>query len=80
MKYIISTTGSEIEFKLNAERLLTIERVIPMEVTDEEYIILEKRLGSQIQLVDDAATPSKVVGTPEGIDEEEEEDEDEESI
>lgn len=84
MKYIISTTGSNIEFKLNAERLLVIESVIPLEVTDQEFVILQDRLGSQIKLVEIVSdttgtsnTNSSDVSSSNDIEEEEDEDEEE---
>lgn len=90
-KYIISTTGSNIEFRLNAERLLIIESVIPIEVTEEEFVILQKRLGAQIRLVDTNSTSnisasskvdlSNIKNTGSTLEEEEEiEEEEEEDI
>lgn len=63
MKYVISTTGSEIKFNLTAARKLVIETKIPIEVTDEEFIILDKRLGAQIKSISMTST-AKATGTP----------------
>lgn len=60
MKYITSTIGKKIEFKLTGSKNLVIDPIVPTEVQDEEYISLEKRLGSQIKL-NDVSTTSGVV-------------------
>ena len=52
MKKIISTLGTEILFNLSSSRKLTISPTEPIEVTDEEFKILDSRLGGQIKTVD----------------------------
>ena len=51
MKYIKSSTGSNIVFKLSGKKTVTIEPTIPLEVSDEEFKILNTRLGTQLSLV-----------------------------
>lgn len=68
MKYIISKTGEPINFNLTSSRKLIIDTVSPIQVTDEEFIVLNNRLGHQISEV---IVPgfSEPVLTPEVIEE-----------
>ena len=49
MKYIISTNGKEIKFNLSGTRKLNIHPHLAIEVSDQEFETLNKRLGSQIK-------------------------------
>lgn len=51
MKYIISKTEEPIKFNLTSSRSVVIDTVVPIQVTDEEFIVLEGRLGAQIESV-----------------------------
>ena len=75
MKYIISRTEEPIKFNLTSSRSVVIDTIVPIQVTDEEYIVLESRLGSQISSVvipgfsEPVATPvaeTPIEETPEG--------------
>lgn len=53
MHKIISTTGASIEFTLTSDKSFVIDPVNPIEVSDEELLSLQERLGSQISEVSD---------------------------
>lgn len=59
MKYIISTTGQKILFTLNKDRKFVIDPMIPLEVTEAEYKILDNRLGHQLNVVNPSPTIEK---------------------
>jgi hypothetical protein len=69
MKYITSTTGSKITFNINANRKIVIDTIVPVQVEDSEFVLLDSRLGSALKLVDINA-PAKM----NKIDKKEEED------
>ena len=70
MKYIISQTSEPIKFNLTSSRNLIIDTIVPIQVTDEEYIVLQSRLGNQISVVvvpgfsESTPTPEVVAETP----------------
>lgn len=51
MKKILSTTGEPIEFAITSDRKVTIDPVEPIEVSEEDFAILDARLGAQISVV-----------------------------
>ncbi len=51
MKNIISTTGSKILFNINRDRKLTIDTVVPIQVSEPEFKLLKDRLGNQLKVV-----------------------------
>ncbi len=62
-KFIISTLGQAIRFNLSSTRKLVIDTT-PVSVTEDELVILEKRLGAQIKVVDtptEKETPTEEV-------------------
>ena len=63
MKYILSTTGEKISFMLDKEHKFIFDTIIPTEVTDEQFIVLNKRLGVQLKCVD-AKITSPTSSTP----------------
>lgn len=48
MHEILSTTGAPIEYKLTSEKVFIIDPVTPIEVSDEELLALQEKLGNQI--------------------------------
>jgi len=50
-KYIVSTTGSKISFNLSSTRTLVIDPIVPTQVEEMEFRVLESRLGSQIKSI-----------------------------
>jgi hypothetical protein len=63
-KYILSQTGSKIDFNLNRERQIVIDTIVPIEVSAFEYTVLVQRLGSQIKSVDIGATSKTTSSQP----------------
>ena len=59
-KYIISTTGEKINFVLSGSRTIVIDTIVPVEVNELEFNLLQNRLGSQIQTVDFSSTSKEV--------------------
>lgn len=51
MKYIISTLKTSFRFNISGTRKLLIDTKNPIAVSNEEFVILEKRLGNQIKVV-----------------------------
>ena len=50
-KYIVSTTGQNINFNLSGKRKIEIETKIPVQVNEVEFEILKTRLGNQVKEV-----------------------------
>lgn len=78
MKYIVSTLGQSIDFKLATERNIVIDTEVPIAVSEEEYLVLESRLGSQIKVVESGSgvtetviPEEKIEGQPEEVKSEE---------
>lgn len=51
MKKILSTTGAPIEFAITGDRKVIIDTVDPIEVSNEDFAIIDSRLGSQVSVV-----------------------------
>ena len=60
MKNIISTTGSKINFVLNQNRSFVFDPTSPIEVTEEEFTVLNKRLGSQLRTIESKIAEEKI--------------------
>ena len=61
MKYIVSTTGSPIEFMLDGNHTFLFDTLSPTKVTDEQFVILQKRLGVQLKEVSQETPVSEPV-------------------
>lgn len=62
---IVSASGDDIKFSLNAKRKLVIGKD-PIDVDESEYTVLESRLGNQIRKVIPSAPESEpTVASPE---------------
>ena len=61
MKYIVSATGSPINFMLDANHKFVFDTIVQVSVTDEQFIILRKRLGVQIKEVPQGTSLNKAV-------------------
>jgi hypothetical protein len=56
---IVSLTGQKIKFNLSGHRKLLIEPIIATEVNEQEYFILEGRLGKQIGIQQESTPAPK---------------------
>lgn len=56
---IVSLTGQKIKFNLSAHRKLVIEPIIATEVNEQEYFVLEGRLGKQIGIQQESTSAPK---------------------
>lgn len=63
MKKILSTTGEPIEFAITSDRKVTIDPVEPIEVSEEDFAILDSRLGAQISVVPSEETEEEEVAS-----------------
>ena len=68
-KYIISTTGSQIEFNLSSTRKVVLDPIVPTEVSEIEFTLLYSRLGSSIREVDMTSTIPAEEKTEEKVEE-----------